>query len=65
VCRICHDRRGFVDWKAINTLRSYVTDRGKILSGRQTGTCSSCQRKVTRAIKRARNMALLSYAGNQ
>ena len=59
VCRICLDRRGFVDWKAVNTLRSFVTDRGKIMSARQTGTCSSCQRKLTRAIKRARNMALI------
>ena len=59
VCRVCLERRGQVDWKAVNFLRNFVTDRGKILSGRATGTCSTCQRQLTRAIKRARTMALL------
>jgi small subunit ribosomal protein S18 len=59
VCRLCADRNGTIDWKAVNTLRSFITERGKILSARSTGTCSSCQRQLTRAIKRARNLALL------
>lgn len=59
VCRICLERQDHVDWKAVNFLRNFITERGKILSARATGTCSRCQRKVTRAIKRARNMALL------
>lgn len=60
VCRICMERQGGVDWKAANFLRNFITDRGKILSGRATGTCSKCQRQLTRAIKRARNMALVA-----
>jgi small subunit ribosomal protein S18 len=53
------DRQGGVDWKAANFLRNFITERGKILSGRATGTCSRCQRQLTAAIKRARNMALI------
>jgi small subunit ribosomal protein S18 len=59
VCRICLERQDHVDWKAVNFLRNFITERGKILSARATGTCGRCQRKVTRAIKRARTMALL------
>lgn len=61
-CRMCTEKSGFIDWKAINTLRNFVTDRGKILSARSTGTCAGCQRKLTRAVKRAQNMALLPFA---
>lgn len=63
VCRVCVDRGGHVDWKAVNTLRNYITDRGRILSGRQTATCSACQRKVTKAIKTAQSMAMLPISG--
>ncbi|MCG3206197.1 MAG: 30S ribosomal protein S18 [Elusimicrobia bacterium] len=59
VCRICMERQGGVDWKAANFLRNFITERGKILSGRSTGTCSRCQRQLTQAIKRARNIALI------
>lgn len=59
VCRICMDRQGGVDWKAANFLRNFITERGKILSGRSTGTCARCQRQLTEAIKRARNIALI------
>lgn len=59
LCRLCQEKIRNVDWKAVNTLRTFVTERGKILSARSTGTCSKCQRQLTRAIKRARNMALL------
>jgi len=61
-CRMCIEKSGYIDWKAINTLRNFVTERGKVLSARSTGTCASCQRKLTRAINRARNMALLPFA---
>lgn len=59
VCRICMEKTGGVDWKAVNFLRNFITERGKILSARTTGTCSKCQRQLTRAIKRARDMALV------
>lgn len=59
VCRICMERTGGVDWKAVNFLRNFITERGKMLSARTTGTCAKCQRQLTRAIKRARDMALV------
>ena len=59
LCRLCMDKVRHVDWKAVNTLRTYITERGKILSARSSGTCTKCQRGISRAIKRARNMALL------
>src|SRR5262245_28756670 len=57
LCRICEEKKGHVDWKAFNYLRNFVTDRGKILAGRSKGLCAPCQRNLTRAIKRAQNMA--------
>jgi small subunit ribosomal protein S18 len=59
LCRICEERKGFVDWKAVNYLRGFITERGKILAGRSKGLCAPCQRNLARAIKRARNIALL------
>jgi small subunit ribosomal protein S18 len=60
-CRFCSDKTEFIDYKDIKTLRSYLTERGKILSRRMTGTCSKHQRELTEAIKRARSIALLSF----
>ncbi len=59
LCRVCEERKGHVDWKAVNYLRGFITERGKILAGRSKGLCAACQRNLARAIKRARNMALL------
>ncbi len=50
-----------IDYKEVETLRRYVTDRGKILPRRVTGNCAKCQRKVSAAIKRARALALLPF----
>ena len=61
VCRVCQERKGHIDWKAVNFLRTFLTDRGKILSARAKGTCSKCQRKLTIAIKRARVMGLIPF----
>lgn len=60
-CRFCSDKVSFIDYKDIKTLRSYITERGKILSRKITGTCSSHQRELTKAIKRARNIAFLPF----
>lgn len=60
-CRFCSDKVSFIDYKDIKTLRSYMTERGKILSRKITGTCSSHQRELTKAIKRARNIAFLPF----
>ena len=61
-CRFC--RRGgdkYVDYKDIDTLQRLLTHRGKIYSRKRSGNCAGCQRKIRKAIKRARYMALLPY----
>ena len=60
-CRFCTERVPHIDYKDLERLSRYVTDRGKILPSRLTGTCARHQRVLTRAIKRARFMALLPY----
>jgi small subunit ribosomal protein S18 len=61
VCRFCTQKLK-VDYKEPDTLRRFVTERGKILPRRITGTCSKHQRVVSEAIKRARILALLPFA---
>ncbi|RLA97075.1 MAG: 30S ribosomal protein S18 [Deltaproteobacteria bacterium] len=60
-CRFCEDKNLIIDYKDVNTLKDFITERGKILPRRITGTCSRHQRELTRAIKRARIMALLPF----
>lgn len=60
-CRFCADKALFIDYKDIKTLRNYLTERGKMVAGRMNGNCAKHQRELTRAIKRARNIALLPY----
>ncbi|MBE3556506.1 MAG: 30S ribosomal protein S18 [Firmicutes bacterium] len=61
VCQFCVDHVREVDYKDFERLRRYTTERGKILPRRITGNCARHQRQVTRAIKRARIMALLPF----
>ena len=61
VCQFCAEKVDFVDYKDTETLKKYITERGKILPKRITGTCAIHQRAVTRAIKRARIVALMPY----
>ena len=61
VCQFCADKTKTIDYKDVETLKKYVTERGKILPKRVTGTCAIHQREVTKAIKRARIVALLPY----
>ena len=61
VCQFCADKTDVIDYKDVETLRKYITERGKILPKRITGTCAVHQRGVTTAIKRARTVALLPY----
>lgn len=61
VCRFCSEKVDSIDYKDLERIGRYVTDRGKILPSRLTGTCALHQRVLTRAIKRARFMALLPY----
>ena len=61
VCRFCEDKNLKIDYKDDRVLRRFVTERGKIIPRRITGTCSRHQRRLTTAIKRARVVALLPY----
>ena len=60
-CRFCANKDLVIDYKNVNVLRDFITDRGKIIARRITGTCAKHQRALTREIKRARQMALLYY----
>ena len=64
VCQFCADKTETIDYQDVETLRKYVTERGKILPKRITGTCAMHQREVTTAIKRARIVALLPYVAD-
>ena len=55
------DKATAIDYKDINKLRKYVTERGKILPRRISGNCAKHQRMLTVSIKRARNIALLPF----
>ncbi|MFL0250115.1 30S ribosomal protein S18 [Clostridium neuense] len=61
ICAFCMEKSESIDYKDINKLRKYVTERGKILPRRISGNCAKHQRELTIAIKRARNIALLPF----
>jgi len=61
VCSFCVERAETIDYKDAYKLRKYMSERGKILPRRISGNCAHHQRMLTRAIKRARNMALLPF----
>ena len=62
VCKFCDEKIDFIDYKDIRLIGQFVSERGKILPRRLTGTCSSHQHTLTTAIKRARNIAFLPFA---
>jgi small subunit ribosomal protein S18 len=61
VCNFCVEKIEEIDYKEVSRLRRYVSERGKILPRRVTGTCARHQRRLTIALKRARHIALLPY----
>ena len=62
VCAFCTDKTiGSIDYKDGNKLKRFISERGKILPRRITGTCAEHQRAVTVAVKRARQLAILPY----
>jgi len=65
VCAFCADKTAQIDYKEINRLRRYLSERAKIEPRRKTGTSAKNQRAVTVAIKRARHMALLPFTSSQ
>ena len=61
VCPFCVDKVTEIDYKDATKLKKYISERGKILPRRISGTCAKHQRSVTEAIKRARHIALLPF----
>ena len=61
-CALCRDKVAGVDYKDVNLLRKYMSDRGKIRARRVSGNCAQHQRAIALAIKTARELALLPYA---
>ncbi len=63
VCIFCADKIAHIDYKDIARIRKFISERGKIQPKRMTGCCAQHQRDLTTAIKRARQVALLPFAG--
>lgn len=63
-CQFCTDKSIKIDYKDADLLRRYVNDTGKIRPRRQTGACAKHQRAVANAVKNARHIALLPFAGS-
>lgn len=61
VCSFCAEKQDIIDYKELNKLTKYTSERGKILPRRVTGNCAKHQRTLTTAIKRARYIGLLPY----
>jgi small subunit ribosomal protein S18 len=64
-CFFCKSKVDEVDYKNVNELRRYVSEKGKIRSRRISGACRRHQRQVAVAVKRARELALLPYVGDK
>jgi len=60
-CALCSKDTNFVDYKDLNFLKEYISDKGRIIPRRINGSCAKHQRTIKTAIKRARQMALLPY----
>ena len=63
ICRFCVDNDMEINYKSPKSLRQFITERGKIIPRRITGTCAKHQRELTVAIKRSRQIALLPFVG--
>src|SRR5208283_408994 len=62
VCKFCEEKIDLIDYKDVRLVGGFISERGKILPRRLTGTCSIHQRSLSLAIKRARNLALLPFS---
>ena len=62
ICIFCENKDQKINYKEIKILRKFITEQGKIIPGHVTGVCSRHQRHLGRAIKKARNIALLPYS---
>lgn len=61
VCRFCTEKTLDVDYKDIEKIKRFLTEKGKIIPRRITGNCAKCQRKLARAVKKARHSALVAF----
>ncbi len=64
-CQFCRDKVDIIDYKDLGMLRRAISEKGKIRSGRLTGACRRHQRQLARAVKRAREIALLPYVADR
>lgn len=64
ICRFCENKVSYIDYKDTKRLLKFMTDVGKIIPRRTSGTCARHQRQLTRAIKRARHLALLPFVSD-
>jgi len=62
VCKFCNEKIDAIPYRDVRLLQGFVAERGKIVPRRLTGVCTTHQRRLTRAIKQARNIALLPFA---
>jgi len=65
VCRFCADKGARIDYKEQRMLEDFISERGKIIPSRITGTCAWHQRKLTKSIKQGRSIALVPYASGR
>lgn len=65
VCKFCVEKIDLIDYKDVKLLSQFVSERGKIVPRRLSGVCTPCQRRLSDAIKQARNIALLPFAGSK
>ncbi|MFQ6114423.1 MAG: 30S ribosomal protein S18 [bacterium] len=61
ICRFCEEGESYIDYKDNKKLMRFITEQGKIIPRRTSGTCAPHQRMLKRAIKRARHLALMPY----
>ncbi|MBR3599801.1 MAG: 30S ribosomal protein S18 [Lachnospiraceae bacterium] len=61
VCVFCAEKNAVIDYQDVNKLKRYISERGKILPRRITGSCAKHQRALTVAVKRARHVAIMPY----
>ncbi len=62
-CYFCEEKIEQIDYKDVDMLKEFLSERGKIRSRRQTSTCAQHQRRLAQAVKRARHLALLPFVG--
>jgi len=65
VCKFCVDKIDLIDYKEVKLLSQFISERGRIIPRRLSGVCTPCQRRLSEAIKQARNIALLPFAGSK